>query len=172
MIRKHKKFAWPKKLYDKPRIIRENKLVASYGLKNKKEIWKTEAKVNYLRSRAKSLMIKEGEEQVNFISKLNKLGLEVNSISDVLSLNVEDLLKRRLSTIIVSKSLANTPKHARQMIVHKMILVDGKMINSPSYIVGVDEESKIQLKNKNKKPKPEKDIPKEEANTVEEISNG
>ena len=56
MIRKKNKFSWPRKLYDKNRISDENKLVEEYGLKNKKEIWKAEAKVKYFRNRAKFLI--------------------------------------------------------------------------------------------------------------------
>ena len=62
MIRKKKKFDWPKKLYDKPRIDAENKIVSQYGLKNKREIWKTEAKIKYFRSRAKKLITSDSGE--------------------------------------------------------------------------------------------------------------
>ncbi len=146
MIRKKKKFAWPRKIYDKPRILDENQLVEKYGLKNKKEIWKTEAKVKYFRTRAKQLITADSEEQQNFFSKLRKMGLKVNSIADVLALTKEDVLKRRLSNVLFDKKLANTPKHARQMIVHKRVLISNKAINSPSYIVNIEEENLISLK--------------------------
>ena len=146
MIRKKKKFSWPKKLYDKQRILEENKLREKYGLKNKREIWKTEAKVKYFRNRAKSLITADIEEQKKFFSKLNKFGLKIHSIADVLALNKEDILKRRLSSILAEKELANTPKHARQMIVHKKIMINNRVINVPSYLVKIDEEDKIRLK--------------------------
>ena len=153
MIRRKKKFSWPKKLWDKPRILEENKLVDKYGLKNKREIWKTDAKVDYLRNRAKSLITKNIEEQQIFFDKLNKIGLNVNSISDVLALNKEDLLKRRLSSVLVSKKLAITPKQARQLIVHKKIMVGDSVVNVPSYLVPVKEENLISIKKKSKKLK-------------------
>ena len=157
---------WPKKLYDNPRILDENKLVEKYGLKNKKEIWKTEAKVKYLRSRAKILITAEQEEQGVFFDKLNKIGLGVNNIAEVLSLDKEDLLKRRLATIVWKKGLANTARHARQMIVHKTILVENNIVNIPSYLVKVDEEKGIKKKvviiNKTKKLS-EKEKPLEES---------
>ena len=63
MIRKRKMFARPKKAYEKTRITEENVLVEKYGLKNKREIWKTIAKIKYYRQRAKDLAKKTDEEQ-------------------------------------------------------------------------------------------------------------
>lgn len=155
MIRKKNKFSWPRKLYDKTRINEENKLVEEYGLKNKKEIWKAEAKIKYYRDRAKFLINKSDEEKDQFFNKLRSLGLEVKAIADVLALNKEDLLKRRLSTIVWKKGLANTSRHARQLITHKKIFVDGNAINIPGYIVPTEFESNITLKNKVIVKKPE-----------------
>ena len=153
MKRKHKKFSWPRKLYDKPRILAENKLVEKYGLKNKREIWKTEAKVKYFRNRAKSLITADPEEQQKFSVKLNTIGLGVKTVADVLALDKESLLKRRLSSIVASKGLANTPKQARQMIVHKKIKIGDRVVNVPSYLVPVKEENLISIKQKSKKLK-------------------
>ncbi len=146
MIRKKNKFSRPHKLYDKIRIAQENKLVEMYGLKNKKEIWKAEAKVKYFRNRAKLIINSDQEEQKNFFDKLKSLGLSVNTIAEVLALNKEDILKRRLSTIIWKKGLLKTARHARQMIAHRNVLVDGRAIDVPSYIVPVALENQISLK--------------------------
>ncbi len=156
MLRKHKRFQKPRKAYDRTRMGEENVLVSKYGLKNKREIWKTEAKVKYFRSRAKALITSDGETQKKFFDKLNEIGLGVSSISDVLALNKENLLKRRLSSIVVKKKISNTAKQGRQMIVHKRILVGGKKINSPSYLVKIDEEDDIKLKEKGAKQVSEK----------------
>lgn len=146
MIRKKNRFSWPRKLYDKIRIKDENKLVEIYGLKNKREIWKAEAKVKYYRNRAKLLITSDKEEQENFFAKLNGLGLNVKSIAEVLALNKEDVLKRRLSTIVWKKGLAKTARHARQLITHKKVLVEGSAVDVPSYLVPVIYEDKITLK--------------------------
>ena len=138
-------------LYDSVRIKEENELVKKYGLKNKKEIWKALAKVNYYRKRAMNLARLSSEEQQVFFNKLNSIGFKVNSISDVLGLKLEDLLERRLPTIVAKQKLANTVKQARQMIAHKRILVNNNVINSPSYIVQINEENKISIKEKAKK---------------------
>ena len=143
MIRKRKMFDRPKKAYEKTRIGEENKLVERYGLKNKREIWKTIAKIKYYRRRAMDLAKKGYEEQKVLFDKLNEIGLEVKNISDVLALNVEMLLKRRLPTIVMNKKMAKTVKEARQMVVHRQVSINGQIINIPSYIVRVSEESNI-----------------------------
>ena len=146
MIRKHKTFSRPHKAYDKPRIIEENKLVEKYGLRNKKEIWRSEAQVRYYRTRAKALINSSQEEQKVFFSKLNAIGLQVNSIADVLALTKENILKRRLSTILVARGLATTPRQARQMITHKRVRIGARVVGSPSYIPEVEEENLISVK--------------------------
>ena len=155
MIRKKKLYVRPKKLYETARIAEENSLVKKYGLKNKREIWKASAKINYYRSRAKALAKSTMEEQKLLFNKLTALGIKVESTADVLALKIENLLERRLPTVVFKNNLAKTTRQARQMVVHKNILIDGKVVNSPSYIVPVSEEKSISLKMKTEKPKKE-----------------
>ena len=151
MKRKHKGYSKPKRPYEKARIEEEVKLVEEFGLKNKREIWKAGAQIKTIREKAKKLISAKTGEQEAFFERLNKLGLNVKSIADVLSLDKKDYLKRRLQTIVMKKRLASTPKGARQLITHRRILIDGKAVNSPSYIVPVDLEEKIEVKKKDKK---------------------
>jgi small subunit ribosomal protein S4 len=144
--RKRKLFSRPRKLYDSTRIESENQVVKKFGLKNKKEIWKAKSKVSLYRKRAKSLIGKDMETQQKFFEKLNKMGLNVVMISDILALTEEDLLNRRLQTIVFKKKIANSPRQARQLIVHKRILVDGKVVNTPSFLVTKEFEGKISVK--------------------------
>ena len=136
-------FAKPRKLHDKVRTEEENKLVKKYGLKNKKEIWKAESEIGKIRKQAKKLITAEKTMQDVLINKLKKSGFKVEKINDVLSLNKEDWLKRRLQSIVAEKKFASTAKGARQLIVHKHIAISGRKVNIPSYIVGIDEEDKI-----------------------------
>jgi small subunit ribosomal protein S4 len=152
MKRKHKSYSRPKRPFDKERIEEEARIKKEFGLKQKKEIWKAEANIKSIREKAKKLISSDSEEQKHLFESLKKIGLDVDSIGDVLALDKEDYLKRRLQTILVSKKLAFTPRAARQLIVHKKVLVDGKIVNIPSYIVSVELENKISLKSKNKKP--------------------
>ena len=146
----------------------ENIIVKKYGLKNKREIWKAKSEVSKLRRRAKALIGHDAIEQKEFFDKLGRMGIPTVSTSDVLALTEESLLDRRLQTVVFKKKLANTPGQARQFIVHKTVLVDGKVVNSPSFIVTRDLEDKISLKERKIKEKPaEEVVPKEEEKTEE-----
>lgn len=146
MIRKHKNFARPRKAFEISRIKNEDQLVEKYGLKNKREIWKTSTKIGYFRHRAMDLAKAPLEEQKVLFGKLNAIGLKVSSIAEVLALTLENLLERRFQTIVYHKKIAATARHARQLIAHKLILIDGRVCNVPGYIVSVAEESKISIK--------------------------
>lgn len=167
MIRKRKQFNRPKKAFEKSRIMEENQLVEKYGLKNKREVWKTLAKVNYFRGRAKSLAKASSEEQEVLFGKLRALGLNVKTTTDVLALQVEDILKRRLPSVVVKLRLATTPKQARQMVVHKKVRAGGRVVNIPSYLVPVSEESTIAITKPKKKEVKVEEAPAE-ATPVEE----
>ena len=82
------------------------------------------------------------EVQQTLIQKLVRLGVlgPEAGFEDVLLLTVEDILRRRLQTIVFEKGLAKTIYQARQFVVHGHIQVGGKKINAPSYIVKKAEE--------------------------------
>jgi len=150
-IRKHKLYSRPQKPFDKTRIEEENVIITSYGLKNKKEIWKAEAAVARIRRRAKKLITANLEEQQELFKKLKRIGLKAETIPDVLALDKKDWLDRKLQSIVFKKKLATTPKEARQLIVHKKISVEGHIVNQPSYLVETKQEGKIELAVKKKK---------------------
>jgi small subunit ribosomal protein S4 len=54
--RKQQRFSRPRQLFNRARIDEEDLLVKKYGLKNKREIWKAEARVKQIRDVAKSLI--------------------------------------------------------------------------------------------------------------------
>jgi len=153
MKRKHKKYSRPKRPFEKGRIEEERTIKKAYGLKNKKEIWKAEAGISSIRSRAKKLISASPKEQGALFERLKKLGLKAESISDILSLDKKDYLNRRLQTIVLQKKIATTTKMARQLITHGKILIKGRVVNSPSYIVPIELEEKITLRKKLKKQK-------------------
>jgi small subunit ribosomal protein S4 len=49
--------------------------------------------------------------------------------------NLVELLEMRLDAIIVRSAIARTTAQARQMVVHRHILVDGKIVDRPSFRV-------------------------------------
>ena len=167
MKRKHKTYSKPKRPFDKPRIDEEVKIKEEFGLKNKREIWKAEAKIKSIREKAKKLISASEEEKNDFFVRLKKIGFDVHSISDVLSLDKKDYLKRRLQTVLVDKKFVRTPKCARQLIAHKKVFVGEKNVSSPSYVVPIELEDKISLKQSNKKNKEKK----QEENTKQTEEN-
>ncbi len=140
-----KKYARPIKLWDSERIKQENSMKESYGLKNKREIWKAQTFIDRIRQQAKKL-IKNPEIQEDFFNRLLSLGLiKEKNIDAVLKLKIEDLLERRLQTILLRRKMAQTIKQARQLITHKKVFVGEKWVSSPSYIVKISEEDKIKV---------------------------
>ncbi|HDI03175.1 MAG TPA: 30S ribosomal protein S4 [Candidatus Pacearchaeota archaeon] len=146
-MRQHKRYKRPKKPFDKARIEEEKRLMKEYGLKNKREIWKAETNISRIRAQARKLIV-EPEKQEQFLNKLRKIGLidEKAGLNEVLSLTKRDWLERRLQTIVFKKGLARTIKEARQLIVHRKILVNDKIVDVPSYVVKKDEEPLIKRK--------------------------
>ena len=143
MKREHKSYSRPKKPFEKSRIEEEARIKKEYGLKNKKEIWKADAKIKSMREMAKRLISADENEQKLLFARLQKIGIKAGSIGEVLGLTKKDYLDRRLQTVVVKQGIATTVKGARQMIVHKKVLVEGKVVNSPSFIVPVSLENKI-----------------------------
>ncbi|BAW30985.1 MAG TPA: 30S ribosomal protein S4 [Methanothermobacter sp.] len=146
----------PRKKYDTPphpwnaeRIKEENRLLSKYGLKNKKEIWKAETMIRRYRRDARHLLglpaeqtIKEREQLLGHLKRMGILADDAK-LEDVLNLTIEDVLKRRLQTMVYEKGLARTIRQARQMIIHGHITLDGSKVNAPGYFVKKGEEDKI-----------------------------
>ena len=63
MKRKHKAYSKPKRPFDKARIDEEKGIKKEFGLKNKKEIWKSESKIKTIREKAKKLISASKEDQ-------------------------------------------------------------------------------------------------------------
>jgi small subunit ribosomal protein S4 len=150
MRKLRRKYKRPRRPWDKGRIEEERKLMNTYGLSRKKEIWKIESVLRSFRRRARDLTAKRNEEEVEkLLERLQKMGLlEKNAtLSDVLSLTLEDLFERRLQTLVFKKGLANTPKHSRQLIVHGHILINDRKMIYPGYIVPKGLENKIERHN-------------------------
>ncbi len=146
-----KSYSAPRHPWDKVRIDAENELVFKYGLKNKRELWKTQAILDSFRMQARSLQAKmrvndpkAGDSFQKLINRLNRykiLGSQA-SLDDVLSLPIESVLDRRLQTIAHRKSLARTVKQARQLITHGHITVNGRRVSIPGILVeGSSEDS-------------------------------
>ena len=70
--------------------------------------------------------------------------------------NLMILLESRLDNVIFRMGFARTRKEARQIVDHKHVLVNGKQVNIPSYLVKAGDV--IEIKEKNKGSQRYKDI--------------
>ncbi|MFP4632632.1 MAG: 30S ribosomal protein S4 [Halobacteriota archaeon] len=139
-----KQFETPNHPYQGERIGDEHALVEQYGLKNKQELWNAESELRRYRREARRLLGAEdvGDEADQLLGRLRRYGVlgSESTLDDVLSLEVTDLLERRLQTVVHRKGLANTARQARQFIVHGHVAVDGRRVTVPGYDVEVEEE--------------------------------
>ena len=85
---------------------------------------------------------KEMNQLIMHLTRYNILPLN-STLDDVLALDIESILARRLQTIAYLKGFANTPRQARQLICHGHIAIDGRRITVPGYRLTKDEEGKI-----------------------------
>jgi len=146
-----KKYATPMHPWNVNQIEVEKELLNSYGLGNKKEIWKMVSILKKYKAIAKRLIADQTEqgakEKEQMMNKLQKLGL-INAgaeLDDVLSLETKDIMERRLQSLVFRKGMARSMKQARQFIVHRLIMVGDKKITFPSYVVSQEEEAQIKF---------------------------
>ena len=141
----------PKRPLNYDLMMEELKILGTFGLKTKRELWKANTELSRVRVQARSLLAlrQEDREQKEpiLINSLSKIGLvdKNSTLDDVLNLQVTDLLSRRLQTIVQRKLYFKTPYQARQAIVHGHIMIGERVVTIPSYTVKIDEEPKIRL---------------------------
>lgn len=146
----------PKKTYHRPRRIwtidqlnAELYILGTYGLRNKRELWKAQSEVARIRNQARALLAVPPEfrrdKELRLLGFLNRLGLvnESASLDDVLNLKIEDILERRLQTIVMRKIMSKSATQARQIVSHCHVSVRSRTVNLPGYIVRKDEEPNI-----------------------------
>ncbi|HDR53291.1 MAG TPA: 30S ribosomal protein S4 [archaeon] len=137
-------YSKPAKKYDKARITEEAKLVRLYGLKNKRELWKAKHVISGFRNAARKFFTDQtGKDEL--FAKLAREGIMKGefTVDDVLSLKVNDLLERRLQTLVYRQGLAHSMEQARQVITHGHVTVNGRRVSVPGYRVNVAEEKTI-----------------------------
>ena len=169
----------PKRPFNFDLKMEELKILGTFGLKTKRELWKARTELSRVRNQARSLLalrqeVREKEEPI-LIHSLSRIGLvEQNAtLDDVLNLEINDLLSRRLQTIIMKKLYFKTPYQARQAISHGHIMIGDRIVNIPSYVVKVDEEDKVKLTSESifnkilSKPEPESELGSPETENIE-----
>lgn len=78
--------------------------------------------------------------------------------------NLMILLERRLDNVIFRTGLARTRREARQVVGHRHVLVNGKVVNIPSFLVSAGD--KIEIKEKAKETKRYKEITEETGSRI------
>ena len=116
---------------------RANKKVSEYGLQ--------------LREKQKAKFIYGVLEKPfrNYYEKAERLSGQTGE-------NLMILLERRLDNVIFRLGFARTRKEARQIVDHKHVLVNGKCVNIPSYLVKAGDV--IEIKEKYKSSQRYKDV--------------
>jgi small subunit ribosomal protein S4 len=151
---------FPRKRYETPmhpwketRIKSERELIKKYGLKSHTEVCKAKTYLGKHRQQARELLAKIGtanpqvkKESDQLLVHLTRMGILSmgGSLDDVLALETEAVLSRRLQTLVYLKGFSMTPYQARQMINHGHIAVKNRKVTIPSYMVSKDEEGQIQ----------------------------
>ena len=126
-------------------------IMGSYGLRNKRELWQAQTEVARIRNQARALLALSTEARaekekrlLNFLNRLN-IAKEGATLDDILNLKVEDLLERRLQTIVMKKSGSKSPYQARQVVSHGHVSIGNRKVNIPGYLVRAEEEPQILL---------------------------
>ena len=137
------------------RIDEEHALKEKYGLKKvggMKEIWREKSSLRRHRNQAMKLIgrvdTSEGHfarEKTDLVNSLCRQGLLVEgaSIDDVLQINVEHMLSRRLQSVVYYRGLAPSMRAARNMIVHGHISIGEQKMTVPGYHIRKMEEEEL-----------------------------
>lgn len=150
-IKIRKKYSKPAHPWEKSRIEEETAIINKYALANKKEIWKMNSMLKGFKNEAKKLGSLTDEQSKKekdlLLKKLVSMALlkAEDKMESILTTKLEDLIERRLQTIVYRMGLARSMLQARQFIVHRHIKVDNKVITAPSYIVLKKEESLVRF---------------------------
>jgi len=147
--KQRKKYETPRFRWRKDILQEELKLIGQYGLRNKHELWRHKTMLSKTRGIARSLIGKTPEERAKMenelLTRLKKHGVleETAVLDNVLDLSIEDLLERRLQTIVFRKGLTRTIFQSRQLITHGHITIGNRRVTVPSYIVSKEEEKQV-----------------------------
>jgi len=174
--KQRKKFDTPRFPWQIDTLEAELKLLGQYGLRNKREIWRHKTLLSKYRGIGRSLLGMSIEErrirEKQILDKLHRLGIlpDESALDDVLDLALEDILGRRLQTLVFQRGLAQSIQQARQLIAHGHISIDGRKVSSPSYLVLKDEEEKLAYSPKSPLTDPDHPLTKAATIPAEPIS--
>ncbi len=144
-----KSYTRPRSIWTSDQISSELYVVGSYGLRNKKELWKVQTEIARIRNQARALLAISTdirhEKETKLLNYLSRLGIveDSSTLDDILNLKIEDILERRLQTLVMKRSSLKSPYQARQIVAHGHVSIGNRKINLPGYLVKKDEEAQI-----------------------------
>ncbi len=148
-----KKYTTPNHPWQGDRIKEEHEIVRKFGLKNKREIWKAQTRLREIRGQARTLVSRtrnpdDKQAQVeakNLLARLHRQGYTGKdaTLNEVLGLDLERILNRRLQSQVYLKGMARTMKQARQFVSHGVVTIGDRRVTVPSYVVTREEEEAI-----------------------------
>jgi len=147
--RQRKKFETPRFPWRTDTLQAELQLLGQYGLRNKHELWRHRTMLSKYRGTARSLLGMTTQQrevlEKQLLARLNRLGIlpETAVLDNVLDMSLEDILERRLQTLVFRKGMAKSVHQARQFITHGHVAISNRRVLSPSYLVLRDEEANI-----------------------------
>jgi small subunit ribosomal protein S4 len=146
-----KQYSRPRSPWRADQLAQELYLLGTFGLRNKRELWKSQTSLSSVRKQARTLLAATEavrlREEKKLLDSLRRRGLigEAATLDDILSLTVEDVLARRLQSMVFKKGMALSPLHSRQLIVHGHVVVGERVITVPGYEVGAAEEGQVKV---------------------------
>ena len=147
-----KTFKKPRRPFEKERLDAELKIVGEYGLRNKRELWRIQMVLSKLRKTARELLtlpdddpkrIFDSNALMRRMYKYGFLDETQTKLDYVLALTAQDVLERRLQTLVFKLGLAKSIHHARVLIKQRHIRVGKQIVNVPSFLVRVDSQKHI-----------------------------
>ena len=151
----HKRYERPTRKWEKSRLQEEAGIIVEYGLRNKRELWRTQNMLRNHRRGARAILamtsggasaeqvMQRKRQLLEHLERMGMLGRDAD-IGQILALKVQQQLERRLQTIVYRKGLARSPKQARQFITHGHIAINGRKVTIPGYLVSRAEEAGVQ----------------------------
>ncbi|CAG8438253.1 8893_t:CDS:2 [Diversispora eburnea] len=147
-----KTYKVPRRPFEKERIDQELRLIGSFGLRNKREIWRVAYTLSNIRRAARELLtlddkdprrLFEGNALIRRLVRIGVLDETKMKLDYVLALKIEDFLERRLQTQVFKLGLAKSIHHARVLIRQRHIRVGKQIVDIPSFIVRLDSQKHI-----------------------------